>query len=171
MTSQPAKQTITMHILPKISRSIGNQTMEFGQVMEYNKRNIFLQKSCKKWDRETSSRCRVCFLIKLYRSLKQVVCNLVSIYFDSPQLTIKTNCINSKAIDLEICSILIFLEKGLGIVSLAHFVYNFSRKMFSCYTLLTDQISLSDCFFFFRYWSICVLKLFLNQVVTSSILN
>ena len=38
-----------------------------------------------------------------------------------------------------------FLEKGLGIVSLPHFVYNFSRKMFLMLYALTDQISLPDC--------------------------
>ena len=30
-----------------ISRSKDNQTLKVGQVIEYNKRNIFLQKSCK----------------------------------------------------------------------------------------------------------------------------
>ena len=40
--SQDGKQTITMHILPDISRSKGNQTMKFGQLIEYNIRNIFL---------------------------------------------------------------------------------------------------------------------------------
>ena len=38
-----------------------------------------------------------------------------------------------------------FLEMSLGIVSLPNFVYDFSRKMFSCYILLTDQIPLPDC--------------------------
>ena len=38
-----------------------------------------------------------------------------------------------------------FLEKGLGIVSQPHFVYGFSIKLFSCYILLTDQISLPGC--------------------------
>ena len=39
-----------------------------------------------------------------------------------------------------------FLEKGLGIVSPSHFAYDFSKKKkFSCYALLTDQISLPDC--------------------------
>ena len=45
MTSQPGKQTIAIHILPNISRSKGNQTMKFGQLIEYNMRNIFLEKS------------------------------------------------------------------------------------------------------------------------------
>ena len=46
--SQPWKQTIIVHILPNISRSKGNQAMKFGQLMEYNVRNIILQKSCRK---------------------------------------------------------------------------------------------------------------------------
>ena len=37
-------------------RSEGNQVMKFGQVIEDNKRNIFLQKPSRKWVRETSSR-------------------------------------------------------------------------------------------------------------------
>ena len=45
---QPGLQTITMHILPNISESTGNQTMKFGQLIEYNKRNIFVQKLCGK---------------------------------------------------------------------------------------------------------------------------
>ena len=45
MTSQPGQQTIIMHILPNISRNKDNQTMKFGQLIKYNKRNIFLQKS------------------------------------------------------------------------------------------------------------------------------
>ena len=50
------------------------------------------------------------------------------------------------------------LKKVLGIVSPSHFVYDFSKKIcFSCYALLTDQISLPDYLYFLRYWSIRVL--------------
>ena len=38
-----------------------------------------------------------------------------------------------------------FLEKGLGIVFPSHFVNDFSKIYFSCYALLTDQISLPGC--------------------------
>ena len=48
MTSQPGLLTIAMHILPNISQSKGNQAMKFGQLIECNKRNIFLQKLCGK---------------------------------------------------------------------------------------------------------------------------
>ena len=44
MTSQPGSQAIAIHILPDISQSKCNQTMKFGQLIEYNKRNIFLKK-------------------------------------------------------------------------------------------------------------------------------
>ena len=53
-----------------------------------------------------------------------------------------------------------FLKKGLGIIYPPHFVFNFSATYISCYILLTDLISLPDCFYFTRYWSICVLIVF-----------
>ena len=60
------------------------------------------------------------------------------------------------------------LDESLGIVSPAHFVYDFLAKVgSSCYILVTDQISLSGCLYFLRYRKICVLQLFVNQVVTS----
>ena len=48
MTSQSEKQTIAIHILSNISRRKGNQTMKFGQLIEYNMTNIFFQKSYRK---------------------------------------------------------------------------------------------------------------------------
>ena len=56
MTSQPDLQIIAIHILPNISDSKGNQAMKFGQLEEYNKRSIFLQKFCRKWGMEASYR-------------------------------------------------------------------------------------------------------------------
>ena len=44
MTSQTAKQSVTMHLLPNISQRKGNETMKFGQLLEYNIRNIFSKK-------------------------------------------------------------------------------------------------------------------------------
>ena len=56
MKSQPGEQEITVHILPNISQSKCNQTMKLGELIEYNKRNIFLGKLYRKFSRETSSR-------------------------------------------------------------------------------------------------------------------
>ena len=43
-------------MLPNISRSKLNQTMKFGQLIEYKMRNIFLEKTCIKPVGEASSR-------------------------------------------------------------------------------------------------------------------
>ena len=48
MTSQPGLKTIAIQILPNISQSKGNQKMKFGQLIEYNTKNIYLQKLCQK---------------------------------------------------------------------------------------------------------------------------
>ena len=45
MTSKSEKQTTGIHTMANISRSKGNQTMRFGQLIEYNMRNIFFEKS------------------------------------------------------------------------------------------------------------------------------
>ena len=48
MTSEPGLQTIAIHILPMISQRKGNQAMKFGQLIKYNKRNIFSSKIMQK---------------------------------------------------------------------------------------------------------------------------
>ena len=42
MTSQPWKQIFTIHILTNTSKIKGYQTMKFGQLIEYNMKNIFV---------------------------------------------------------------------------------------------------------------------------------
>ena len=56
ITSQPGQKIIAIHILPYISRSKGKQTMKFGQLIEYNMRNIFVEKSYTKCAGETIPR-------------------------------------------------------------------------------------------------------------------
>ena len=55
MASNPGSQAIKIHILPNIVRNKGNQTMKFGQSIEYST-NIFLQKSCTEFVGTTSPR-------------------------------------------------------------------------------------------------------------------
>ena len=54
VTSQTGKQSV--HLLPNISKSKGNQIVKFGQLIDYNVRNMFVQRSCRKWGRNTRSR-------------------------------------------------------------------------------------------------------------------
>ena len=44
ITSQPGNQAIAIDILLNISRSEDNQIMKVGQLIEYNMRNVFLEK-------------------------------------------------------------------------------------------------------------------------------
>ena len=55
VTSQPEKKTIALHIFPNISKSKDNQTMKFGQLIEYNRDN-FPENSYIKRERETIPR-------------------------------------------------------------------------------------------------------------------
>ena len=43
MTSKTGQQTITIYILPNVSRSKSNQITKFSQLIEHNMRNIFLK--------------------------------------------------------------------------------------------------------------------------------
>ena len=47
MTSQPRKQTITILVLPNISKSKGNQTMKFGHLTETKMRKKIFFKNRK----------------------------------------------------------------------------------------------------------------------------
>ena len=59
-----------IHILSNISRSKGNQTMKFGQLIEYKMWNNFVEKSYSKFGGETISR-RLSKKSKLSISLDQ----------------------------------------------------------------------------------------------------
>ena len=48
MTPQPEKQTITMYLFPKFSRSKGNQTKNVGSVNRIKRKKCYIQNSCKK---------------------------------------------------------------------------------------------------------------------------
>ena len=54
MRSQPGKQTTAKHILSNISRSKRDETID--QLIKYNIRNIFLEKSYTKFGGETIPR-------------------------------------------------------------------------------------------------------------------
>ena len=56
MTSQSGEKTIAIHILTNTSRGEGHQAMKFGQLIEYNMKNIFVEKSYTKCAGETIPR-------------------------------------------------------------------------------------------------------------------
>ena len=105
--------------------------MKFSQVIEYDKRNIFLQKSCRKWNRKTSYR-----LLLFKEAWYEVKASGLQLSFNmfwqsSTWHTIKTSytlssCMN---IDPEICSILVFRKGSGNSISIAFCVW-FKKKKF-----------------------------------------
>ena len=69
--------------IAQYSRSKDNQTMKFGQFI--TRERFFLKNNAEKRQEDQVRTC-FCFLKKLYLMQNQMVCSLVSIYFDSPQL-------------------------------------------------------------------------------------
>ena len=114
-----------MHILLNISRIKDSQTMKIGQLIEYNKRNIFLQKSCRKWGRETSSR-RVFFIGKSKWSAAWFHYNSIALKlpYNKNKLFKILHYWSRDMLNFN------FLDKGLGILSPPHFVYDSSSKIF-----------------------------------------
>ena len=76
------------------------------------------------------------------------------------QHTIKINGINVQTNYPEICSILTFQETVWEY--LLHHILRmiFHGKSFSCYIVVTDQVSLPGCLYFLRYCTMCVLQIF-----------
>ena len=81
MTSQSVQQTIAIDILSNISRSKYNQTMKLGQLIEYNKRNIFF-KNCT--ENEVGRMVRHLFL-SFKKAYYEVKVKRLKLSFDSTQ--------------------------------------------------------------------------------------
>ena len=116
------------HILLNISRIKGNQMMKFGQLIEHLKRNIFLSKLYRKWGRETSSRPLFVFL----KSFVLAKIKWSAAWFHEISIALKLAYYKNKLFKtLRYWSRdKLNLDKGLGKVSPAHVVYDFSTKMF-----------------------------------------
>ena len=140
MTSNIGKQIITIYILPNISRRNDNQTIKFGQLIEYNMINIFLSKSCRNWGRETSSRpffFFFFFFIKFYFSTW--TCNK-----NEPCRC--SDCWPQDMLNFDFLEVLQYIP-----------VLYYQEKYFSSCILSAHLILLSDCLYFFRYLATCAM--------------
>ena len=105
--------------------------MEFVQLIEYFKKYIFLSNLCRKWGRETSSRPIFVFLKSFV--LGKSKWSAAWFHYISIALKLAYNRSNLLKISQYRSRDMLnfgFLDKGLGIFSPAHFVYDFLTKMF-----------------------------------------
>ena len=112
-----------------ISRSKSNLTLKFGQLIESNIGNIFLEKSYTKCGRQTSPRP---FSEKF--KLSNLWINSLKFYtvcFDCTPCWGPSKYIETKLQTICFYHILGFLKKsrGMELVFLPHFLYNFWRKI------------------------------------------
>ena len=147
MTSQPGKQIISIHILSNIVQcpSKNNQAIKFGQLMQYNMWNIFLEKSfteCGGKSVTTPSSNKLNFWSNILQFCTVCFCCMPSWRL-------------SKYIETKLQTTCFYLTKSLLL----------KIRYYSCHVLLTDETLLSCCSNFEWYWVIYVL--FFNQVVTS----
>ena len=121
-----------------------------------------------------------CCLRKLCMMQKQVIWSLVSIFFDSHELSIQwKQIVQNFRLFIQIYTDFklfrkwsensLWFESVWVAIDTLCMIYH--KNFFSCYILLTDEMQLSDCLYFWKYCAICRLKLFVSQIVTSWMLT
>ena len=160
-------KTITIHMLPDISRSQGNLTTKFVPLIEYDIRNFLVEKSCTKCGGQSFfKRWKLnIFLDQQFEILYSLFCCM------SKSRTTKTywNWVTNHLFFIHI-KLFSKTERGLKLVSMSHFQHDIWRKYLYSYVLVSDLISFSDCFYFLRYLVICWLLRFMFHF-TSKILK
>ena len=142
--------------------------MKFGQLIECNMRNMFLEKSYTKYCEETSPR-RFSEKLKLNLSLdkqSKVLYSLFLLYGKFRAFKIYCN----SAADHLLSPYIKLFQKNKQIWNQSPcfiFCIIFEEKYSSCHIPLIDRISLFGYLYFGRYLGICVMQLLVNQVVTS----
>ena len=96
--------------------------MEFGELVEYNAKNIFPQKSARKWGRETGSR-PIFYILKSFLSGQSKWSGHLHLVIIQPNKSKLYNWFR-EILNFD------FLWKGQGLASPAYFVLDFSRKSF-----------------------------------------
>ena len=135
-----------------ISRSKDNQTMKFGQLIEYNMKNIFPKKSYINCGGETIPR-PFSKKSKLIRSLHQLSKVLYSLFLLYAKLKTSEMYWNYAADHSPLCNTKL-LQKTKNEVwnwSLCLIFFLILKKNLSCYILSPDHISYSACLYFIRY--------------------
>ena len=105
--------------------------MKFGQLIENPKTNIFLWKLCRKWGRETTSRPLFFFFLNFMLAKSKWSAAWLHYISIALKLAYSRNKL-FKTLHYWSRNMLNFecLDQGLGIIAPAHFVYDFSTKMF-----------------------------------------
>ena len=119
-------------ILPNISKSKGNQTVKFGELKQYNMRNIFLEKSYSKYGEETILRL-VFKKVKIEHISGSIFESFIQFVFIVCQVEGFRNILKLSCRAIAFTSYKAFFKetkRGLEILFLSHFLYELWRKLF-----------------------------------------
>ena len=110
--------------------------MKFGQIIEYNKINTFLQKTYRKWDRKTSSRPLSFFKKSLvWGKTKRCVAWFRQTSIARNLAYNKANCKKCYIIILEIWPVLIFRKRSRNSFSAIFCVWFFKKNVLMLYSI------------------------------------
>ena len=130
--------------------------MKLNQWIEYNKRNIFLQKLCRKWVWETSSRPLLIFKkfsiwgkSIWFAAWFHYISRALNLQYSENKLHKTSNYWSRDMFNFN------FPGKGLGLVFSPHFAYDILRKMF----LMLYSINWPN----FIAWLFLVLEILVNM--------
>ena len=144
--------------------------MKFGQLIEQNTK-YFPTKIMQNMSQGDQFQSSFCFFKKTFK-LGKSKWSAVYFYYTSLGLNLSYNKNKLyKTLDYWSRNMLNFdiLEKSLGLISPSRMISPscmiFKKNVY--HIILTDQISLSEYLYFLRYWAICLMQLFLSQIVTS----
>ena len=141
--------------------------MQFDQLIEYNMRNLFVEKLYTKYGGQTISRL---YNIEIEHISEAMVRSFILFVFIVCKVQGYRNMLKLSCRPFAFTSYKDFFKKQKEVWNQSPcpiFCMVFQEKYLSYYILLTDQIPLSGCFYIIGYWIICVLQLFVNQIVTS----
>ena len=144
MTSQIGQKIIVIDILPNLSKD--NQTVKFGQLIEYNMGNIFLKKSYAKSIGESSPRSfyKTLKLSMSFNQQSEMSRSLLLLY---GQVEVYQNILKLRCWPLAFTLYKAFSKKVVwNTLPTSFTAWFFEKKYFWHYILLTDQISLRNCF-------------------------
>ena len=131
--------------------------MKFGQLIDQPKRNIFIEKLCRKLGRETSPRPLFVFLknfilgkSKWSAAWFHYISIALKLAYNRNKLFKTLRYWSRDMLNFN------FLNKGLGIVSPAHFVYHFSTKMFMLHSINWPNFIAWLCLLFEILGNMCI---------------
>ena len=134
--------------------------MKFGQLIEFNLRNILPQKLCRKWDKE-EDQFPISFCLFFNKALYEVKASGYHLSFNIFWTYNRNKLYETSGCLIQRQHQFWFFKNGSGTsFSTTFCAWFFKKNIILLYPMF-------DCHYFLKYLAVCALKLFVIQSVTS----